>query len=172
MTEKSINALRMLNEVGYGKGNPKLKLDLVYNPAGAFMAPDQVSLEKKYKQVLTGQYGVTFNSLYCITNMPIGRYLDYLISSGNYEEYMQTLVNSFNPCAAKEVMCKTQISVDWQGFLYDCDFNQMLDLKVNSGSPDQIKNWSPTLLNRYIETRNHCYGCTAGAGSSCGGATT
>jgi radical SAM/Cys-rich protein len=170
--EKSIAALRKLNAFGYGRNDPDHKLDLVYNPAGAFMAPDQSALEKKYKDVLKREYDVDFDNLYCITNMPIGRFLDFLITSENYQDYMTALVNAFNPYAARGVMCRTLISVDWQGFLYDCDFNQMLDLKVNSGSPQHICDWSPELHTRMIETRNHCYGCTAGAGSSCGGATT
>jgi len=169
--EKSITALKLLNSFGYGK-DEKLKLHLVYNPAGAFMAPSQASLQEKYKRVLKSEYGVVFDDLYCITNMPIGRFLDFLITSGNYEEYMTTLVNAFNPTAVRGVMCRTLISVDWQGYLYDCDFNQMLDLRVNHGMPKHISEWQPTLKTREIVTRNHCYGCTAGAGSSCGGQPT
>lgn len=166
--EKSIEALRLLNAFGYGT-NESLRLHLVYNPAGAFMAPNQSAMRDKYARVLKQEYGVVFNDLYCITNMPIGRFLDFLVTSGNYEDYMTALVNAFNPAAARGVMCRSLISVDWQGFLYDCDFNQMLDLKVDHGMPKHISQWHPSLNTREIVTRNHCYGCTAGAGSSCGG---
>lgn len=167
--EKSIEALRLLNAVGYGK-RKELELQLVYNSAGASLPPDQRKLEEQYKRILLNEHGVVFNHLYCITNMPIGRFLDFLLTSGDYDSYMTELVRAFNPAAARNVMCRTQISVDWQGFLYDCDFNQMLGLTVNHGMPKHISQWSRELHRREIVTRNHCYGCTAGAGSSCGGA--
>jgi radical SAM/Cys-rich protein len=170
--EKSIKALQMLNEVGYGKEETALLLDLVYNPAGAFLPPSQIALEKEYKQVLREKYNIEFNHLYVITNMPINRYLDYLLSSGNYEMYMEKLVNAFNPIAASNVMCRNTISIGWDGYLYDCDFNQMLDIKVNCSSKHISQFDIAGLNDRKIEVGQHCYGCTAGAGSSCGGTTT
>jgi radical SAM/Cys-rich protein len=169
--EKSIKALQMLNEVGYGKEETTLLLDLVYNPAGAFLPPSQIALEKEYKQVLREKYNIEFNHLYVITNMPINRYLDYLLSSGNYEMYMEKLVNAFNPIAASNVMCRNTISIGWDGYLYDCDFNQMLDIKINCSSKHISQFDIAGLNDRKIEVGQHCYGCTAGAGSSCGGAT-
>ena len=167
--EDSIKALQMLNEVGYGKESTGLILNLVYNPAGAFLPPSQQSLEKEYKQALKG-YGIEFNSLFAITNLPINRFLDYLLTSGNYETYMEKLVDTYNPVAAAHVMCRNTISVGWDGFLYDCDFNQMLELKVDSCSK-HISVFNTIELNRRnIIIGQHCYGCTAGAGSSCGGA--
>ncbi len=170
--DKSIKALQMLNEVGYGKEDTGLLLNLVYNPAGAFLPPSQTALEKEYKEVLKERYGIVFNKLYVITNMPISRYLDYLLSSGNYERYMEKLVNAFNPSAAANVMCRNTISVGWDGYLYDCDFNQMLELKANSASKHISQFNLQQLNNREIILGQHCYGCTAGAGSGCGGATT
>ncbi|HEV7330880.1 MAG TPA: arsenosugar biosynthesis radical SAM (seleno)protein ArsS [Flavisolibacter sp.] len=165
----SIQALQMLNEVGYGKAGSGLILNLVYNPAGAFMPPAQASLETEYKKALHEQYGIAFNALFAITNLPISRYLDYLLQSGNYESYMQKLVTAFNPVAAANVMCRNTISVGWDGSLYDCDFNQMLDLKLACKSK-HISDFSVADLNsRSIVINQHCYGCTAGAGSSCGG---
>jgi radical SAM/Cys-rich protein len=169
--EQSIKALQMLNEVGYGKESTGLFLNLVYNPAGAFLPPLQTALEKEYKQALKEKYDIMFNSLYVITNMPINRYLDYLLNSGNYERYMEKLVNAFNPTAALNVMCRNIISIGWDGFVYDCDFNQMLDLKVNCSSKHISRFNLQQLNNREIIVGQHCYGCTAGAGSSCGGAT-
>jgi radical SAM/Cys-rich protein len=170
--ENSIKALKLLNEVGYGKEEAGLILNLVYNAAGAFLPPSQSSLEKEYKQELRKQFGIEFNNLFTITNMPISRYLDYLLMSGNYESYMEKLVSSYNPSAASNVMCRNTISVGWDGFLYDCDFNQMLELKVNSKATN-IRDFNfDDLNNRTIRTGQHCYGCTAGAGSGCGGATT
>ncbi|CAN5135157.1 arsenosugar biosynthesis radical SAM protein ArsS [soil metagenome] len=168
--EDSIKALQMLNKEGYGKGEDNLILNLVYNPAGAFLPPSQTILEKEYKQALKQQYGIEFNNLYAITNLPISRYLDYLLTSGNYETYMEKLVNAYNPMAASNVMCRNTISVGWDGFLYDCDFNQMLDLKVNCNSR-HISEFNVNELNeREIIIGQHCFGCTAGSGSSCGGA--
>jgi radical SAM/Cys-rich protein len=166
---KSILALEKLNTVGYGKANSDLKLDLVYNPAGAFLPPDQGSLEIKFKQKLYSDFKIEFNKLFTITNLPISRFLDYLIASENYEEYMETLVNRFNPRATEELMCKNTISVSWEGFIYDCDFNQMLGLKVNSKTKTIFDCKIHKLVNKKIEVSQHCYGCTAGAGSSCQG---
>jgi radical SAM/Cys-rich protein len=168
--EDSIKALQMLNNVGYGKEGTGLILNLVYNPAGAFLPPAQSSLEKEYKQELKGKFEIEFNSLFTITNMPINRYLDYLIKSGNYDAYMEKLVNAYNPAATANVMCRNMISVGWDGYLYDCDFNQMLELRVN-GNSIHINEFQIEELNeRNIKTGQHCYGCTAGSGSSCGGA--
>ena len=170
--EDSIKALKMLNEVGYGKEDSGLVLNLVYNPAGAFLPSSQPSLEKEYKQALKSKFNIDFNNLYVITNMPISRYLDYLLNSGNYEKYMQKLTDAYNPSAAQNVMCRNTISIGWDGYLYDCDFNQMLELKVSS-SNKHINNIDvDELNNRDIIIGQHCYGCTAGSGSSCGGAVT
>lgn len=170
---KSIEALKMLNEVGYGKEGSGLKLDLVYNPSGAYLPDDQAVLQNEFKTRLREGFNIEFNELYAITNLPVSRFLDYLLNSGNYEEYMNELANAFNPVAAEGVMCRNMISIGWDGFLYDCDFNQMLDLKLNYGAPDHIKDFDwDKVLNREIIINQHCYGCTAGAGSSCGGATT
>jgi radical SAM/Cys-rich protein len=167
--EDSIKALQLLNAVGYGKAGTGLVLNLVYNPAGAFMPPSQVSLEKEYKQALMKDYGVEFNNLFAITNLPISRFLDYLLQSGNYEKYMEKLVNAYNPVAAANVMCRNTISIGWDGYLYDCDFNQMLDLKVDSFSKHISQFNTQNLKQRNIVLNQHCYGCTAGSGSSCGG---
>ncbi len=168
--DSSIKALLALNEVGYGKEGSGLELDLVYNPVGAFLPAPQKSLEADYKRELKRLFNVEFNSLFTITNMPIARYLEYLIASGNYEAYMEKLVNSYNPAAAAAVMCRNTLSVGWDGVLYDCDFNQMLDLEVGGGAPRHIKDFDRTALTeRAIIVNQHCYGCTAGAGSSCGG---
>jgi len=168
--DKSIKVLQMLNEVGYGKEESGLILNLVYNPAGAFLPPKQQSLEKEYKETLIKDYGIVFNNLFTITNMPINRYLDYLLVSNNYEKYMEKLVDAYNPVAASKVMCRNIISIGWDGYIYDCDFNQMLEMKVGAQSK-HIREFNVAELNsRNILTGQHCYGCTAGAGSSCGGA--
>ena len=170
--DKSIQAIKALNELGYGKDDSRLIFNLVYNPLGAFLPPRQESLEKDYKRELWNKFGLVFNNLYTITNLPISRFLDYLVESGNYLNYMNRLISAFNPAAALNVMCRNTISIGWDGQLYDCDFNQMLELPVNHGSPKYISDFEPKLLNnRLIVTGQHCYGCTAGAGSSCGGAT-
>lgn len=167
---KSIEAMKILNNLGYGKEDSGLLLNLVYNPIGAFLPPPQKALENDYKHELFKNHGLVFNNLFTITNMPISRYLDYLMQSRNYEKYMTKLVNSYNPVAAENVMCKFTLSVSWDGYLYDCDFNQMLEMKVNHGAPTHIKDFDVKKLgNRKIMTGQHCYGCTAGAGSSCGG---
>lgn len=167
--EESIKALQMLNKVGYGKEGTGLTLNLVYNPAGAFLPSGQAGLEREFKRALKTKHEIDFNSLFCITNIPISRFLDYLLVSGNYAAYMEKLVNSFNPVAAANVMCRTTLSVGWDGFLYDCDFNQMLDLKV-TGKAKHLRDFEMNELSqRAIVINQHCYGCTAGAGSSCGG---
>ncbi len=169
--EDSIKALQMLNAVGYGQEGTGLKLNLVYNPAGAFLPPSQDALEKEYKIELYKKFNIVFNSLFAITNMPISRYLDYLLSTGNYDKYMEKLIVAFNPAAVKNVMCRNTISVSWDGYLYDCDFNQMLDLKVTSSHSQHLSTFDYAALSfRNIVLKQHCYGCTAGAGSSCGGA--
>lgn len=171
--EKSIKALQMLNEVGYGRNKPELPLHLVYNPSGAFLPGSQAALEKEFKQKLKKDFVIDFDRLYVVTNLPISRFLDYLLQSGNYESYMDKLVNSFNPAAAVGVMCRNTLSVGWDGQLYDCDFNQMLDMLVAKGAPRHISDFdTQALTDREIMLNQHCYGCTAGAGSSCGGATT
>jgi radical SAM/Cys-rich protein len=167
--DKSIEALQMLNAVGYGKEGTGLKLNLVYNPTGAMLPGPQGELESDYKKALGNQFGIAFNNLYVITNMPISRFLDYLITSGNYEEYMQRLIDAFNPGAALGVMCRNTLSIGWDGYIYDCDFNQMLDIKVASKAT-HIRDFDfEALVNRPIVVDQHCYGCTAGLGSSCGG---
>lgn len=168
--DKSIKALQMLNEVGYGQEGSGLKLDLVYNPAGAFLPGDQMALESQFKRKLL-EYDIVFNDLFAITNLPISRFLEYLVKTEKYQDYMDELVNAFNPSAAMGVMCRNTISIGWDGYMYDCDFNQMLELKVNG--PQHISEFEVSSLEkRDIILNQHCYGCTAGAGSSCGGATT
>ncbi|MFP5378336.1 MAG: arsenosugar biosynthesis radical SAM (seleno)protein ArsS [Vicinamibacteria bacterium] len=169
---KSIEGLRRLNEVGYGDGKSGLKLALVTNPVGAFLPGAQASLEAEWKRELERLHGVRFDALYAITNMPISRYLEWLAQSGNLAGYVQRLVDAFNPAAIANVMCRTTLSVGWDGLLYDCDFNQMLEMPVAAGVPRHVRDFDLAALEaRAIETDRHCFGCTAGAGSSCGGAT-
>ncbi|WP_087149593.1 arsenosugar biosynthesis radical SAM (seleno)protein ArsS [Mariniblastus fucicola] len=169
--QKSIKALQILNELGYGKPDSKLSLTLVYNPVGASLPPSQESLEQAYREQLQQRYGIEFTRLFTITNMPISRYLDHLLESNQYDDYMQKLIEAFNPAAALGVMCRQTLSVSWEGRLYDCDFNQMLELGVESSSPATIDQFDATTLNgRKIVTGRHCFGCTAGAGSGCQGA--
>ena len=166
----SIEALKMLNKVGYGMPGNDLKLDLVYNPSGAYLPGDQAALEKDFKKALDTDFGIQFNALFAITNLPISRFLDYLMASGNFEDYMYALVDAYNPAAVAGVMCTNTLSVSWDGYLYDCDFNQMLGLKVASKAR-HIKDYDTSLLEgREVVISQHCYGCTAGAGSSCQGA--
>lgn len=168
--DASLEGLRRLNALGYGKDDGELILNLVYNPGGAFLPPAQEDVEAQFKREMMDRYSLSFNRLYTITNMPISRYLEFLLASGNYETYMSKLANAFNPSAARGVMCRSLVSVGWDGALYDCDFNQMLDLGVGFGAPAHIRDFSAErLAARRIVTRNHCYGCTAGSGSSCGG---
>ncbi len=170
--DKSIKALQMLNAVGYGQEGTGLKLNLVYNPSGAFMSGSQEALEKEFKSRLSSRFDIIFNQLYAITNLPVSRFLEFLVESGNYDAYMDGLIEAFNPAAAEGVMCRNTISVGWDGYLYDCDFNQMLDLKVAVKNGVHIKDYNAIALNeREIVLGQHCYGCTAGAGSSCGGQT-
>jgi radical SAM/Cys-rich protein len=165
----SIKALKMLNAVGYGMPESELKLDLVYNPSGAFLPGNQTALEADFKKALLSNFEIQFHNLFSITNLPISRFLDYLIASENYEDYMYNLVEAFNPAAVNNVMCTNTLSVSWDGWLYDCDFNQMLELKVDS-PVQHIHDFNKELLNkRTICISQHCYGCTAGAGSSCQG---
>ena len=167
--DQSIKALQKLNTAGYGKKDSQLQLDLVYNPSGAFLPGDQMALENDFKKALREDFGIEFNQLFTITNLPISRFLDYLIASENYEEYMHALVDAFNPAAAENVMCTNTLSVSWEGHLYDCDFNQMLELKVAS-KHSHIRDFNAVeLKQRKIQLSQHCYGCTAGAGSSCQG---
>ena len=170
---KSLEALRRLNRVGYGREASHLALHLMYNPAGAYLPPEQGPLEDRFQQELKERYDIDFNRLYTLLNMPIGRFLDFLMASGNYDGYMQRLVNAFNPVAAAGVMCRYIISVGWDGTLYDCDYNQMLTLPLGFDSPKHVRDFDAALLHeRCIVTRNHCYGCAAGPGSSCGGSIT
>lgn len=167
--DKSITALQELNAVGYGSPESHLKLDLVYNPSGAFLPGNQASMEKDFKKALMDDFGIHFHHLFTITNLPISRFLDYLIASENYEDYMYALVEAYNPQTLDNVMCTNTLSVSWEGYLYDCDFNQMLHLPVNSNIK-HISEYNEELLEgRTIMISQHCYGCTAGAGSSCQG---
>ncbi len=167
---KSLAALRRLNAVGYGMQDSGLLLNLVYNPVGAFLPPAQGAIEADFRRELQARYAVSFNRLYTITNMPIRRFLEYLRRTGNEERYMRKLVEAFNPQAVEGLMCRTLVSVDWTGRLYDCDFNQMLELGVASHLPQTIADFDPHMFaGRQIVTGAHCFGCTAGAGSSCGG---
>ena len=169
--QKSITGLKLLNIQGYGQPDSELTLSLVYNPVGPCLPPDQSTLEAAYKEQLRSRHGIEFNQLYTITNMPISRFLDDLLQSGKYEEYMTKLVDSFNPNSVEHLMCRTTVSVDWEGYVHDCDFNQMLNLGVVSGTPTHIRDFDANVIsNREIITGRHCYGCTAGAGSSCQGA--
>lgn len=170
--DKSVSALKALNSVGFGMPDSGLRLDLVYNPSGAFLPGNQASMEKDFKSALIDEFGIHFNNLFTITNLPISRFLDYLIASENYEDYMYALVEAYNPATVKNVMCINTLSVSWDGFLYDCDFNQMLNLPVNS-KVKHISEYNESLLEgRKIMISQHCYGCTAGAGSSCQGSVT
>ena len=169
--DDSIAALRRLNELGYGVEGSGLVLNLVTNPVGAFLPASQRSLEADWKRQLQRNHGVAFNRLYTITNMPISRYLQYLIDSGNLQGYMDKLVTAFNPATVDGLMCRTTLSVGWNGRLYDCDFNQMIELGTARDAPQTIFEATPaTLADRPIMIGRHCFGCTAGGGSSCGGA--
>jgi radical SAM/Cys-rich protein len=171
--EKSIKALRRLNEVGYGQGDPERVLTLMVNPVGALLTGDQCSMEREWRRGLERNHGVTFDRLIALNNMPIARFLEWLETSENLESYMELLVNSFNPGTIDGLMCRNTLSISWNGRVYDCDFNQMLDLesRVGGGGGVHISDLDPErLAGRKIVTGRHCFGCTAGAGSSCGGA--
>jgi radical SAM/Cys-rich protein len=169
--DKSITALRRLNALGYGRPDSGLLLTLVYNPLGPSLPPPQPGLEDAYRRELAGRYGVMFSRLYTITNMPISRFLDDLVREGRHEEYLRKLVAAYNPAAVAGLMCRTTLSVGWDGRLYDCDFNQMLDLGLCPSLPQHIRDFdAETLTRRRIVTGPHCYGCTAGSGSGCQGA--
>ena len=162
----------MLNELGYGKESSPLKLHLVYNPLGPSLPPEQKKLEAQYKQELWEDFGISFNSLFTITNMPIKRFLVDLQRSNRLQEYMELLVNSFNSSALEGVMCRNLLSVSWDGKLYDCDFNQMLEIGMSSELPKTLSDIESLeqFNDSNIVVANHCYGCTAGSGSSCTGA--
>jgi radical SAM/Cys-rich protein len=168
---QSIEAMRRLNRLSYGQPGSRRALTLVYNPLGPSLPPSQDKLEAEYRRELEQRYGVVFSRLFTITNMPISRFLHELLSTGQYDDYMQRLIDSFNPAAVGGVMCRTTLSVDWQGRLFDCDFNQMLDLRLDDPLPQHIRDVDlGQLSKRVIRTGRHCFGCTAGAGSGCQGA--
>jgi radical SAM/Cys-rich protein len=170
--EQSIEALRRLNAAGYGQGHPNKRLTLMSNPVGAFLSGNQAQLETEWKAGLDKNFGIQFDRLITLNNMPISRYLEWLENSGNLQSYMTTLVNAFNPATLNGLMCRNTLSVSWDGKLYDCDFNQMLDLKLKTPiAQTSIHNFDLAAWTaRTIVTDRHCFGCTAGAGSSCGGA--
>ena len=170
--ERSIDGLRQLNGAGYGKGNPDLQLHLVYNPIGASLPPPQKTLEKEYKQHLSENYDVSFDSLLTITNMPIKRFGSTLISRGEFESYLQLLESSYQEKNLESVMCKTLLSIDWEGYVYDCDFNQMLGLPFgDTEKKTHVRDLKMAEIEgNPIAVRDHCFGCTAGNGSSCSGA--
>jgi len=173
--EKSIEALRRLNAVGYGQEHPDRKLNLVYNPVGAHLPPPQAQLEADYKRELGTKFGIRFNHLYTLTNMPIARFAHALQREGQFDAYLELLATAFNPATLESLMCRHLVSISWDGLFYDCDFNQMLDLCLGSGTPLRLGEQSSAELVRLVAQRDirvgsHCYGCTAGAGSSCGGA--
>src|SRR5215468_6232538 len=170
--DRSIEAMRLLNAAGYGRGSPGRRLTLVSNPAGAFLGASQATAEREWRQSLEREHGVTFDRLFVLNNMPISRFLDWLQQSGNLEAYMQKLVQAFNPSAIAGLMCRNTLSVGWDGRLYDCDFNQMLDLQIALPEGPHISTFhEESWRARSIVTARHCFGCTAGAGSSCGGQT-
>ncbi|MBL6918397.1 MAG: arsenosugar biosynthesis radical SAM protein ArsS [Gammaproteobacteria bacterium] len=171
----SIIALRQLNRLGYGEANSGLQLNLMYNPTGPFLPPSQRTLEVDYRQHLDDQYGIHFNQLFTLVNMPIQRFGSTLVSKGEFEDYMTLLRGSFSSENLSKVMCRELISVDWQGLVYDCDFNQMLGLPllIDGNKRPHIRDVRPVNLeDQPIEVADHCYGCTAGSGSSCGGELT
>ena len=171
--EDSIAALRRFNALGYGVEGSGLTLNLVTNPVGAFLPGPQRALEADWKRELHRRHGIVFNRLFTITNMPISRYLQFLLESGNLQAYVDRLVTAFNPAAVDGLMCRFTLSVGWNGRLYDCDFNQMIDLGAVDGAPQTIfEAVREALEGRRIAVGPHCFGCTAGGGSSCGGATT
>lgn len=167
--EKSIEVLKKLNALGYGK-DPELVLNMVFNPGGAFFPPNQSAMEKEYKEHLGSEYGIVFNNLFTITNNPIGRFGAFLTRTGNMEGYLTKLYDAFNPGAVASMMCRSQLSVGWDGKVYDCDFNQAVDMPIEGA--DHIKDLiGKPYEKRRIRFDKHCYACTAGQGSSCGGST-
>jgi radical SAM/Cys-rich protein len=169
--EASIRALQKMNALGYGQPGSGLVLNLVYNPNGAFLPPPQAALEADYRQLLGEQFGIVFNKLFALANMPIKRFGSWLLSKGRFEDYMATLQAAHRPENLSSVMCRSLLSVDWEGYLYDCDFNQMLALPaVGSGERPHLRELLAQPVPRAIQVARHCYGCTAGQGSSCGGA--
>jgi radical SAM/Cys-rich protein len=166
----SIAALQLLNSLGYGI-EPELPLHLVYNPVGAFLPGQQTELESDYKRELKGHFGIVFNKLYSITNLPIGRFAAYLRHNDKLDEYMELLISAFNPATIGGLMCRSTISVGWRGEVYDCDFNQQLAMQWENGAPLFLWDVDPEKIkDRDVATGDHCFGCAAGAGSSCGGA--
>ena len=171
--ERSIEALRMLNQAGYGAGDPARCLTVVTNPTGAFLAGSQASMEAEWKAALAREHGVRFDRLLALNNMPMSRFLEWLAEKGMVEEYLRRLVDAFNPATIAGLMCRNTLSVSWDGYLYDCDFNQQLDLVMGlpGGARPHVRDFDPEVWRRHVvRTARHCYGCTAGAGSSCGGA--
>jgi radical SAM/Cys-rich protein len=170
---KSIEALKRLNTLGYGTGSPDLPLSLVFNPQGIFLAPPQNTLENDYKQELQAKFGIQFTHLYTILNMPVGRFKDFLSRTNNLDKYRERLASAFNPATLDGVMCRYTVNVGWDGRLFDCDFNQALGLTASSDVPQHIDDFDyQAFTGRKITVGDHCYGCTAGQGSSCAGAVT
>jgi len=171
--DTSIRALQRLNEIGYGQSGSDLVLNLVYNPVGPHLPPPQEKLEQDYKRILSEQFGIVFNQLFCLTNMPITRYATHLKLRGEYERYRELLESNFNAATLDQVMCRNLISIGWDGAVYDCDFNQMLDIPLKDAAGERLDIGSlipEQVTNRVIRVADHCYACTAGSGSSCGGA--
>lgn len=165
--QKSMSALKKLNALGYGREASGLVVSLVYNPPGLFVAPGQCALEAEYKKELGGRFGIEFNRLYTFTNMPIGRFRDFLVRTNNLEKYLQKLADAFNPATLESIMCRHLVNVGWDGKLYDCDFNQVAGLATSPGAPQHIDEFDyQALAERLIAVGDHCYGCTAGQGSS------
>lgn len=165
--QKSINALKKLNSLGYGRDSGEPLISLVYNPQGAFLPAAQSVLEEEYKKQLRNEFNISFNNLYTFTNMPLGRFRDFLVRTGNIEKYLQKLMSSFNPATVDDIMCRHILNVGWDGRLYDCDFNQMSGLGLMPGYPQHIKDFDyRSLSRREIAVDDHCYGCTAGQGST------
>jgi len=172
--QKSIDALKILNDLGYGAADSNLGITLVYNPTGPYLPPSQQELQIDYQRFLQDEFGIVFNQLFTITNMPIARFGSTLLSKGQFEDYMNLLKDSFSAANLKNLMCVNQLSVDWRGYVYDCDFNQMLNMNVENpknGLPLHIRDVLETdMQDISVRIADHCYGCTAGHGSSCGGA--
>jgi radical SAM/Cys-rich protein len=168
--ESSIRALQRLNSLGYGKPGTNLRLNLVYNPNGAFLPPPQAALADDYRRFLGEQFGIEFNELYALANMPIKRFGSWLLSKNKFDDYMDTLREAHQDENLRGVMCRSLVSVDWRGYLHDCDFNQMLGIPAGGKGRPHLRDLLAGSLPRRIAVASHCYGCTAGQGSSCGGA--